>query len=329
MEARGIMLSNFRGPSGQMVVVYALAIIGTLAGLAFGTDIAVMYANWESLQKAVDAAALAGANYLPEQPSKASTTAINYATANGLTSSEVGTPAVTNSNQEITVSANRTVPYYFARVLGLTTHVVSATASAEVPATSCIGCGITSPTYGTTTGQYGLVPIGLQSSTSYSYNTAVQLAYNGTSSAGQWGPGNWGYLQLGSPGGMTLRQNIADGYSGPLQVNNWVNSQTGLQIGNGGNGLQDRIDAGVASDPSGTFSSHTLTDPRVIFVPMVDWNSPNGTSGVQIVGFASLWLDSVNGTQISAHFISQVAPESLPNTGSPYAGTLGAPILIK
>ena len=322
------MRSIFGRPSGQMAVVYTLAIVALLGGLAFGTDLTVMYSNWAALQKAVDTAALAGANYLPEQPNTAQTTAVSYAKLNGLTSSEVGTPTISNGNQEITVSATRTVRYYFARVLGMSSQVINVTASAEVPGTSCIGCGLSS-TFGTTTGQYGLVPIGLQASTSYSYNTAVQLAYNGNSQNGQWGPGNWGYLQLGSPGGMTLRQNIADGYSGPLQVDNWVNSQTGLQIGTGGTGLQDRINAGLSSDPTGTFSNHTLTDPRVMFVPMVDWNSPNGTSGVEIVGFAALWLDSVNGPTIDAHFISQVAPESLPNTSSPYAGTRGAPILIK
>lgn len=323
-----------RRPSGQMVVVYALAAVALVGGLALGTDLTIMYANWETLQKAVDAAALAGANYLPEQPSRAQTTAVNYATANGLTSSEVGTPTISNSNQEITVSANRTVPYYFGRVVGLSSQLISVTASAGPTGTSCIGNGCAnpssaSPAFCSGVGQCGLVPIGLQSNTNYQYNTAVQLAYNGNSQTGQWGPGNWGYLQLGSPGGMTLRQNIANGYSGPLQVGNWVNSQTGLQIGTGGNGLQDRIDAALTSDPTGTFSTHTLLDPRVLFVPMVDWNSPNGTSGVQIVGFAAIWLDSVNGPNISAHFISQVAPESLPNTGSPYAGTRGAPILLK
>jgi Flp pilus assembly protein TadG len=316
-----------------MVVVYALTLTALVGGVAFGTDLAIMYSNWAALQKAVDAAALAGANYLPEQPSRAQTIASNYATANGVKSSELST-SVSNSNQELTVSANRTVPYYFAKVLGLSGQAINVTASAMVPGTSCIGVGCTNPgssnpTYGTSTGQYGLVPIGLQSSTSYVYNTSVQLAYNGTSQTGQWGPGNWGYLQLGSPGGMTLRQNIANGYSGPLQVGNYVNSQTGLQIGTGGTGLQDRINAGLAADPTGTFSSHTLNDARVLFIPLVDWNSPNGASAVEIVGFASLWLDSVNGQTINAHFISQVAPESLPNTSSAYAGTRGAPILIK
>src|SRR5690348_1306471 len=118
------MRSIRRRPSGQLVIVYALAALSLVGGLALGTDLSIMYANWEWLQKAVDSAALAGANYLPEQPSRAQTTATTYATANGLTSSEVGTPTVSNGNLEITVTASRTVPYYFGRVIGLTNQVI-------------------------------------------------------------------------------------------------------------------------------------------------------------------------------------------------------------
>jgi Flp pilus assembly protein TadG len=139
MEPTGIMQFISRRSAGQMVVVYALAAVALVGGLALGTDLTIMYANWETLQKAVDAAALAGANYLPEQPSQAQTIAVNYATANGLTSSEVGTPTISNSNQEITVDANRTVPYYFGRVLGLSSQLISVTASAGPGGTSCIG----------------------------------------------------------------------------------------------------------------------------------------------------------------------------------------------
>lgn len=328
--------SGVSGQRGQMIIILALAIVGLLGGVALGTDVALMYYKWERLQSATDAAALAGANYLPEDPAGAIAAATTFATQNGILAAELTTPSVTNSDQDITVSATRTVQYYFARVLGLRSQNVLASSTAAAPnGTWCIGCALNGSggntftgSFGTTVGQYGLVPIGLQYTTSYSYNTAVSLSYNGNG-GGTWGPGNWGYLALGAQGGMTLRQNIDYGYSGPLQVNNWVNSQTGLQVGNGANGLQDRINGGLSEYPSGTFNNHSPNDPRILFLPLVDWNSPNGTSGIQVKGFAALWLDGVNGQTISAHFISQVAPDSIPNAAAPYAGTRGAPILIK
>lgn len=331
------MRASATGQRGQMIVVVALSITALLGGVALGTDVMLMYYKWERLQIAIDAAALAGANYLPEDPNGAKTAAISYANQNGILATELDTPSVSADDTQITVSATRNVSYYFARVLGLQSQNVKASATAASPnGTSCIGCallgpgggGTFTPTYGSVVGQYGLVPIGLQYTTVYNYNQSVTLQYNGNGN-NVWGPGNWGYLALGGQGGLTLRQNIDYGYSGPLQVNNWINTQTGLQVGNGANGLQDRLNAGVQEYPGGTMTSHSPNDPRVLFLPMVDWNDPNGTSAIEVMGFASIWLDSVNGGTLQAHFISQVAPDSIPNTTGPYAGTRGAPILVK
>src|ERR1700737_5357441 len=49
---------------GQIGVVMTFAIATLLGAMALGADVAVMYFNWVQLQKAADAAALAGANYL-------------------------------------------------------------------------------------------------------------------------------------------------------------------------------------------------------------------------------------------------------------------------
>jgi hypothetical protein len=54
-------LGSFRG---QIAVLYAGMIVGLLGATALATDIAVMYLNWQHVQKGVDAAATAGANYL-------------------------------------------------------------------------------------------------------------------------------------------------------------------------------------------------------------------------------------------------------------------------
>jgi hypothetical protein len=49
---------------------------------------------------------------------------------------------------------------------------------------------------------------------------------------------------------------------------------------------------------------------------------------VQVKGFAEVWLDSVSGGQINAHFISQVIANAYGN-GSPDYGAHGQPILMK
>src|SRR5260221_8050206 len=82
---------------GQISVVFALAAVTLCGVMALGADIGVLYYNWVQLQKAADAAALAGAQILGQDPSDptpatstlATTTAQTYATNNGVAASDV------------------------------------------------------------------------------------------------------------------------------------------------------------------------------------------------------------------------------------------------
>jgi Flp pilus assembly protein TadG len=322
---------------GQVAIVYMLAVLTLVGAVAFGTDVAVMYINWQQLQKSVDAAALAGANFLYDvNSSAASDTARTYAASNGVKSSEL-TTTVAVDHSTITVSARRTVPYFFAKVLGLNSQLVQVTAMAGAPNNpTCIGvCNVdgtptnTTGTYGTSAGEYGLIPVGLQYTTTYTPDQSVVLTMGGTGNNGSWGPGNWGSLALGAPGGNMLRSNFAAGYSGPVAVNQWVNTATGIKSGPVSQGLQDRINAGLAADPTGTYANHTWNDPRVGIIPLVNWTNINGASAVQVMGFAAVWLDSVNGGQITAHFITQVAADAYGSSSGASYGVHGQPILMK
>lgn len=331
------MKSRSRGAKGQTAVIFTLVLVALLGATALGTDVAVMYANWSELQKAVDAGALAGANFLPNDPASAQSTANQYAQMNGLSSSEITAIQVSSDDQEITVSASRNVPYFFGRVLGLSSQMISVTATAAIPyspstiggaynGTNSGGGGTTSSytgSYGTSVGQYGLVPIGLDSNTTYSNGQSMTLHNT------QVGAGNWGTVELGSPGGSVLRSNFANGYSGPISVGDWINTEPGKKIGPVDQGLADRLSAAQQIDPNGTFSSHSSNDPRILFLPMVNWESPNGRRAVQVTGFAAVWLDGVSGGDLQVHFITQVAPDSLPDANAPYSNVRGAPILIK
>ena len=82
-------------------------------------------------------------------------------------------------------------------------------------------------------------------------------------------------------------------------------------------------------NPSGTFSSHSLNDPRVLVLPVVDWENQNGRSSVEVTAFATVWLDSYSSGQVTVHFISQVIANSFGSPSAPYFGSRGSPILIK
>jgi len=78
-----------RCSSGQTLVLVALIIPALLGAIALGTDVTVFYFNWVQLQKAADAAVLAGANYLPDNPSSVQTAANTLAKSNGIKASEI------------------------------------------------------------------------------------------------------------------------------------------------------------------------------------------------------------------------------------------------
>jgi Flp pilus assembly protein TadG len=313
-----------------------------LGAVALGTDVSIMYYNWASMQRAVDAAALAGANYLPEDTSTAGTKATSYATVNGLTSGEVVTPTFNSpTNDTITVSANRTVPYYFGKVLGLTDQVVQVTAAAKSPGgVTCLYCASYGPTGapptpgtvippaspGSSLGQYGLVPIGLDKSVLYSGAGTSVILQNGRIS-----PGNWDFLQLGAPGGNVLRDNIAFGYTGPINAGQYIWTKTGQNVGPANQGFDDRIGAGSSSS---TWQSHPANDPRVVLLPIVDWSlAGNGNTQMQVLGFAHMFLaQDLGHGQFQAYYIDDVTPDSLYSATPPPAGFRGArgnPVLIR
>lgn len=322
--------------SGQTLVIITLILPALLGAVALGTDATIFYFNWVQLQKAADSAALAGANFLPDNPSQATATANQFAENNGIQASEIVSTTVATDDLSISIKLQRTVPYFLAKVLGLTSGVVAtaATAAPQFPPTTV---NATSPDQvppggdnnggnGDTcanVGQCGLVPIGLDANTSYTDGTQITLQQ------GQLGPGNWDLLALGGVGGSNLRTNIANGYNSLVSINDWITTEPGKKVGPVDQGFQDRLNTASSVDPSGTYSSHALNNPRVMILPVVDWQHPNGRSSVQVKAFASVWLDSYSNGQVTVHFISQVIANSFGSPGASYFGSRGSPILVK
>jgi hypothetical protein len=339
-----------RSSSGQTIVIVACALPILVAAIALGTDIAVLYFNSIQVQKAADAGAIAGANYLNQSsasfnPALAKSTAKNIAQANGVAAAEITSVATTvgATNSTLTITVQRTVPYYFARVLGLTNGTVTATAAAGPkyqPTTVNSSTALSIPPGGgspdnngnngvtcASIGACDLIPIGLNSSTPYVIDQQINLQQ------GQVNPGNWDLLALGGVGGSNLRSNIANGYNGQVTVGDWLTTEPGKKVGPVDQGFSDRLSLAASVDPSGTYASHTLTDPRVLILPVVDWSAQTkgGRASVPVKSFATVWLDSVSGGQVTVHFISQVIANSYgdPNIVAPDFGARGAPILLK
>lgn len=119
------MLGN---ENGQALVMVALLMVVLMGFAAFTVDLGVARAARVQMQSAADAAALAGAQELPNT-AKARETAEKLARANGAEEISVTTPYGSDADK-IEVVCAKNVPYSFAGVLGLSETEVPARAVA-------------------------------------------------------------------------------------------------------------------------------------------------------------------------------------------------------
>lgn len=309
----------FRRSRGQVGIVYALALPALICAMALGTDVAIMYINWVQLQKAADAGALAGANYLPFDTSTAQSKAVTFAENNGVQASEIVSTVVSPDDLSITVNLSRTVPYYFARAFGMVNSAVSVSGTAGIQQNPG--------------GGRGLLPIGLNCPGKDCSNFKVGNTYHLKQS--QVGAGNWDALALGGNGANVYRQNIITGYTGPVGATE--PSEPGNIVGPTGQGITDRINKGVLIDPaiaagSGPAGTAPTYDPRLVIVPMTDFGAAgtkgHGKTDVPIIGFAQMWL---LGTQSNNNTVVAVYLGTTSNSGSETISSFGMihPVLIR
>ncbi|TMC72676.1 MAG: hypothetical protein E6J15_10735 [Chloroflexi bacterium] len=124
-----------REQSGQTLVIVALMLIPLLGFTGLVSDVAWYEVNLMRIQRAADAAALAGVVYLPNNVAGAQTAAQQEATKNGYINGAGGvtvtaTPEALN-NRILGVSVSAPVRSWFARLLGVTQFNARRNARAE------------------------------------------------------------------------------------------------------------------------------------------------------------------------------------------------------
>ncbi|MGC9974300.1 MAG: pilus assembly protein TadG-related protein [Gaiellaceae bacterium] len=137
------------GEDGQTVVLAVIAIVALLALSAFAIDVGYVYYAHRSLQASADAAALAGAQQLPDA-SAATATAEQFGTSSvgknqlhniGNVSETITTKCLSSLPgcdpvNAVVAEESAQVPTFFARVLGISSFNIKA------KATACSYCGV-------------------------------------------------------------------------------------------------------------------------------------------------------------------------------------------
>ncbi len=119
---------------GQGLVMFVAAIVFLIGLLAIVVDVTWYWANSLQVQRAADAAALAGAVWLPDQPTKAHDVAIASATQNGYTTGGgVTVTAVQNATRDIQLDTSVSAPVstFFMRLFGINSIQATRKSAAE------------------------------------------------------------------------------------------------------------------------------------------------------------------------------------------------------
>jgi Putative Flp pilus-assembly TadE/G-like len=131
-------MTRHKQSCGQAYVITVLFLAVLLAMAAAVLDIGSWYRADRSLQATVDAAALAGAQALPDSTSTASALATQYATKNGGGTISVSFSSKVFPNDTIQVTGSRSAPGFFSKVLGVNSVTVHGNASARAGLPSAV-----------------------------------------------------------------------------------------------------------------------------------------------------------------------------------------------
>jgi hypothetical protein len=353
------MNTRTRYSKGQIVAVFTIVLPVLLGVMALGVDFALIYLNWSMVQKAADAAALAGASQLTGVVGSSSSlqpTVVNYvngyACMNGVSDPAATYPTLctetshpggfsdkivfTNvTDTQVSVGIKRTVPYYFGKLLGLNTADVAAKATAAIEATgSAPGFPIAlqcHPASGkcTTADLFGASGPNVTFGSKFVLNDANN---NMQSSGGA--PGNWDWVNIGQgTGASQLGEALAGGIAGNLTLNQTISTSPGIGKGNSQpaqNGLNKRLSSCTNPDPcNGGPAPTDCSDPCLISVPVIDFTNCNGNCSRQIEGFALMYLEQGSTTSaINMCFVQNLACSTAGNPGAPNLGSLAPPVLI-
>jgi Flp pilus assembly protein TadG len=335
---------------GQTLVFMVFALPAFIGAMGLAADVGNFYYNYYKMQTAVDAATLAGATCLA-YPSSAgcaagpSSVAGAYSIKNGFTPTPNPPAAPTTdaahcptTNCKMTVSATGSVPYYFASLVGVGSGTIDVT-----------GIGIGGP-INTVTGDQNLMPIGLQYSTvtGFSPGTPVaNLAANGTSGCTGTPPicpsGDWGWVSLDGTGHATVNSEIDSGYSGTVTQGTAGTACPGVScilpqpgVGSSFTHVADHRAASTAPACSGqTWDSHPDDSPCAVTVILVDFSACSGgrcPSGIPVLGFAELWINSVTGVGAAQNITATWISDTVPGggiIGGPPPGVQGGAVAIK
>jgi hypothetical protein len=317
---RRLLLARVHEERGQGLVVAMLCMVVIMAFGAMAIDVGLFLQERRELQKAADAAALAGAQELPNSAGEAQQKAVEWVEKNGIGGGELESIEITSTyatDDTIRVKVKRDVPFMFARVLGFSNNMMQAEGTARVGSPVAVA---------------GLAPFGVLED-AISFDEPTVLKYD----AKDVTQGNFGPLGVDGPGADTYREAIEHGSGTSLCAQSedtctdpTAETETGNMVGPTRQGMGWRVDntsadcdefEEVFQEVSGTYRLTPQCSPfpsigpeqgsRVVIVPVIE-ELCNGSCTVTIVNFAMFFIDELgkcvgNDCEVTGRFVDAQA----------------------
>jgi hypothetical protein len=252
---------------GQAILVTVLFLLALMGCAALTLDVGMWYREQRQAQATADAAALAGAQDLPADPSLAVSSAQYYADQNGggVAAGDIVLRSDYQDHDTVGVTVRRTSPSIFASVLSFGPVTVKAKAAARVGVPEQVS---------------GVAPIVVNKlhpmlsgagCPCFHAETTIPLGKTGA-------PGAFGMVDLngGSNGSPELADWIANGYDGYLPLGQYE-SDPGAKFN--GNGVQGALESRLGTE---------------LLFPVYDTLVGNGANAeYDVIGWVAFHLDCV------------------------------------
>jgi len=301
-------MSRRENERGQVIVLTVIAMTVLLGMTALVLDVGAWFHSKRQLQATADAAALAGAQMLPDSPGSAQSTALSYANQNGggVAGGNILVTSTAASNDTIEVKGQKNEPGFFSKILGVDVVDVRASAKAIV---------------GVPTKARFVAPMVVKCShplindcdgdtSKIKFNQETTLNFDKFGA-----PGAFGMLDLsnsnGNVGSSTLADWIEHGYNDYLPTGKY-DSDPGVKFNSGGidTSLQDRIG-------------------DVLLFPVFDTLDQQGSNAeYNVIGWIGFHLDAIvgisgNNATLQGYFTEYIAQGILPSGGGSGSTNLG------
>lgn len=287
---------------GSVLIIVALGMVAFMGMAAMSIDLGTAYVTKSNLQKAADAAALAGVRDM------STITAVTYAVKNledppettitnpmTLRDGITKVTATSIGTNQIKVDCTTNIQTMFAKVFLINHTAVRATATAYKGG---ITDGISGVRPWAIFGKYEVVGGTNKNPTSTWVDYTYGLEFTVKEGGGDGENGSFGIYRFGDQksGNNINKLNITNGYDGIVKIGDTIYDDSGNKASKKEiNELMTK--SGDTDTDSYNYTNAPIGDSRVVIIPRIDAN-------YKVIGFVVIYLDSVdNKASITGHFL--------------------------